>query len=63
MEGDLIEIEYENDEEMVQALEEMNRWEKESMENEKGIKIDLGWTTAENGKEIFGNLGILHLTH
>ena len=63
MEGDLIEIEYENDEEMIKYLEEMNDWEKKYRENEKGIKIDLGWTTKEDGEKIFKRLGLLHLTY
>ena len=48
---------------MIEDLEEMNDWEKKYRENEKGIKIDLGWTASEEVKKIFERLGLLHLTY
>jgi hypothetical protein len=61
-EGDLREIQYESDEEMVQGLKEMDAWEKEHS-GSKGIKIDLGWHVDEKATELFKKLELSHLLY
>lgn len=61
-EGDLREIQYDNDEEMIQDLKEMDAWEKEHS-GSKGIKIDLGWHVDEKATKLFEKLELSYLLH
>jgi hypothetical protein len=63
IEGDLIIIKYDNDQEMIQDLKECDEYESEVSERNRGIKIDIGLKDRDRIHQMFQNLGLEQYVH